>query len=136
MSFEQTKTGSQCRDEPLSVREIAVSVPIKKLVIDLDGTLCTQMPGDLYHLALPFHDMISRVNVLYDAGWHVTIFTARGMNRFKGDVSQVESSLGDMTRDWLLKNGVRYSRLMFGKPPADLYVDDKGMSPHEFLWNF
>jgi capsule biosynthesis phosphatase len=109
---------------------------IKKLVIDLDGTLCMQMPSSfLYRCAPPIRRMIDRVNTMYDLGWHITIFTARGMNSYDGDIDKIEKNLGEMTREWLKENGVKYNRLMFGKPPGHLYVDDRCMTPFDFSFN-
>ena len=38
-----------------------------------------------------------------------------------------------ITEKWLLKNNVKYHSLMFGKPNADYYVDDKNISIDEFV---
>ena len=32
------------------------------------------------------------------------------------------------TKDWLKKNNVKYDELIFGKPHADMYIDDLGLS--------
>ena len=41
--------------------------------------------------------------------------------------------LAETTSDWLKNNGVKYHRLMFGKPNGDYYIDDKNLSIKEFL---
>ena len=41
----------------------------------------------------------------------------------------------EITEKWLHKNNVKYTRLEFGKPNADYYVDDKNLSIKEFICN-
>jgi hypothetical protein len=96
-----------------------------KIVFDLDGTLCTNTDGN-YSDAKPLSTRISRVNQLYDDGNHITIFTARGMGRSGDDPVEAEKKFIDLTRDQLNRWGVKYHRLILGKPSADLYIDAKG----------
>lgn len=104
----------------------------KTLVIDLDGTLCEQMDSDNYHNAEPKRDVIRVVNQLWTEGWIVVIFTARGMKTCHGDAKLARDKHYTSTVKWLEQNRVCYSRLEFGKPAGDLYVDDKGMSIDDF----
>ena len=99
----------------------------KRLIIDLDGTICTQMESGQYARAEPNQSVIDQVNRLWIKGWDVVIFTARGMNTFQNG-EEADLQLRQMTEDWLKKNRVCYTELLFGKPAGDLYVDDKGMS--------
>jgi len=40
-----------------------------------------------------------------------------------------------MTEKWLKDNRVCYDELIFGKPAADVYVDDKAVLPEDFaIW--
>lgn len=104
-----------------------------RLVIDLDGTICEQtVGGDEYWKAKPIHRIIDRMNRLYMMGWHVTIHTARGMHTYHYDFKQIEEKLREKTEKWLFDNAVHYDLLIFGKPPATMYVDDKGMTLDEF----
>jgi capsule biosynthesis phosphatase len=104
------------------------------IVVDLDGTLCEQTRGgDEYANAAPRRDMIEKVNEYHDRGWRVVIFTARGMNSRNGNVWQAIEDYHGITTTWLYANGVKYHELQFGKPAATWYVDDKGMSPDDFL---
>ncbi len=105
----------------------------KKLVVDLDGTICSQEKTGSYHQAMPMMDVIRRVNDLWTQGWDITVFTARGMQTCKGDVQEIEKEYRKMTEKWLKDNRVCYHRLLFGKPDADFYVDDKAMGPGTFV---
>ena len=39
----------------------------------------------------------------------------------------------DLTKRWMDQHGVKYDAIVFGKPNADYYVDDKNMSIDEFI---
>jgi D-sedoheptulose 7-phosphate isomerase len=86
---------------------------------DLDGTLCTNTFGE-YESALPLKSVINKVNNLFDLGNTIKIYTARGSGSGKDWREQTESQLSL----W----GVRYHELIFGKPEADLYIDDRSVS--------
>lgn len=105
----------------------------KKIVCDLDGTICTQENSDTYHLAKPKQEMIDVLWKCLRKGYHITIFTARGMNTCGGDVEQIEEKYGEMTRNWLAWHGVPFHALKFGKPAGDYYIDDKGFNPEDFI---
>lgn len=106
----------------------------KLLVIDMDGTLTLQDTGMDYVNALPRQETIDKVNALWLSGdWHVTIFTARGMQQFRGDLEKIEAFYRGITEAWLEKYRVYHDDLRFGKPSADLYVDDKNWSINEFV---
>lgn len=92
----------------------------KTFVIDIDGVLATIVPTNDYALAGPIADNIRRVNRLHDAGNTIVLFTARGT------VTGIDWA--EITRRQLAEWGLRHHRLMFGKPAADYYVDDKMIS--------
>lgn len=89
----------------------------RKLVIDIDGVLAEAMPELDYAQAGPIEANIARVNALYAAGCHVTLYTARGSGTGK--------DWRDVTEQQLMRWGVHYHELKFGKPPADYYIDDR-----------
>jgi len=90
---------------------------------DLDGTLCSNNDGR-YEEATPDREMIAAVNKLRDEGHNIVIFTARG--------SGTGIDWTEVTRQQLERWGVAYDKLQFGKPPADVYVDDKGVNVAAF----
>lgn len=88
------------------------------LYIDIDGTICGKSPNsDEYKDRLPFEDRIQKVNELYDKGNTIVYWTARG--------SKTGVNYEELTREQLQKWGCKYHELKFGKPPYDLYIDDK-----------
>jgi len=102
-------------------------------VFDLDGTICnTEYSIDKwdYIESTPRLDVIKRINELYDRGEHIVIFTARG--------SIIKKNWEELTKKQLEEWGVKYHELRFGKPGGEVYVDDRTISPEEFIekWNF
>jgi len=96
----------------------------RTLCVDIDGVLATTtVPPGRYPDAEPIHDAIAAVNGLFDAGHEIVLFTARG--------SSSGLDWQDVTERQMREWGVRYHRLMFGKPGADYYVDDKALLPDQ-----
>lgn len=93
------------------------------LCFDLDGTLCTNTNGS-YELAEPFPWAIRRLETLAAAGHRIVILTARG--------SATGIDWEPLTRQQLETWGVPYDELRFGKPSADVYVDDRAV--HADAW--
>lgn len=101
------------------------------IVIDLDDTLCFTENRD-FDNSKPYTDVINKVNSLYDKGWKIVVYTARGAKSCK-TLEEREKKYREITENWLNKNGVKYTELVFGKMNADYYVDDKNLSIDEFL---
>ncbi len=97
---------------------------MKKYCFDLDGTLCTNTEGD-YENAQPFPGRIKRVNELYESGYYILIFTARGY------VTGIDWTM--LTKNQLTMWGVKHNELILGKPFADIYIDDRGTTDRDFF---
>lgn len=93
------------------------------LCFDLDGTLCTNT-GGAYEAAEPYPWAIRRLEALVAAGHRIIILTARG--------SATGIDWEPLTRRQLELWGVPYDELRFGKPSADVYVDDRAV--HADAW--
>jgi len=91
---------------------------------DIDGTICTNTYGDYEH-ALPFADRVAYINSLYKSGNTIIFFTARG--------STTGIDWFQVTQDQLATWGVRYHKLIMGKPYADIYIDDKAIQDSDFF---
>ena len=92
---------------------------------DLDQTLCLTKETE-YVNSIPIPKRIEKVNKLFHEGHQIIIFTARG------SVSGLD--FANLTQSQLLAWGVRYHFLLFGKPAADFYIDDKALNSEEFDW--
>ena len=96
-----------------------------RLCFDLDETLCTGYP---YSEATPIWSAIDVLNRLKDSGHVIIIHTARGMNTNKGSIGKVVRDIGKLTLEQLDSWGVQYDEIVFGKPSADFYIDDKALN--------
>lgn len=104
-----------------------------RIVFDIDDTICYNMNRD-YENSIPFKFVIKKINMLHDIlGFEIILYTARGMISCNGNLDKIINKNKEVLEKWLLKNNVHYDELIFGKPIADLYVDDKGMNLEEFI---
>lgn len=101
----------------------------KRVCFDLDETLVTKpvVDGD-YSTCLPIRKNIQLCNYLKRMNHHIIIHTARRMRTHGGNVGAVIADVGRVTLDTLERFGVTYDELLFGKPHADLYIDDKAVN--------
>tara|TARA_A100001011_G_scaffold21265_1_gene21373 strand:- start:3420 stop:3773 length:354 start_codon:yes stop_codon:yes gene_type:complete len=105
---------------------------MSSLCFDLDDTIC--FPNheysdaeNKYGKAKPNLPVIKAMQDLYLKGNSIIIYTARRMLTHKGDLNKIENEVGNLTRTWLTYYNVPYDELIFGKPYADVYIDDKGL---------
>lgn len=94
------------------------------LYIDIDGTICTKDTNQTYESCVPIQERIDKVNALFEAGNKITYWTARG------SVSGL--NFEELTRSQLQEWGCKYHSLLFGKPPYDLYIDDKSQNVNTY----
>ena len=99
-----------------------------RIVFDLDGVICElKKPSESYADVIPKNDIIEKMKDLKKNGHYLIIHTGRHMRTCDGDVSKVIEKIGKTTEDWLKKWNVPYDELIFGKPYADMYIDDLGI---------
>lgn len=103
----------------------------KRIVCDFDDTLAYHQGRD-FDNAIPNMDLIKKLNDLYDQGWQIDIFTARGSISCNTREEARQKYEASMTA-WLQKYNVKYNLLSFDKPLAAYYIDDKGIMPEDFL---
>lgn len=87
-----------------------------QIIIDLDGTICTEEKTFSRSLAQPKEGAVDSINKLFDAGHTIIIYTARTWMEF------------EMTTDWLKKNKLKFHQLVMGKPIGDVWIDDRAIS--------
>jgi len=105
---------------------------MKRIIVDLDGTLCSQETSKNYHRAKVNEKMKKFLFSATIHGDYVVIYTARGMNSCKGNQVEAENKYKMITEQWLVKNSICYDELIFGKPAGDIYIDDKGINVDDF----
>lgn len=101
------------------------------IVIDIDDTISFTYNRD-FENSIPNQQVINKINQLYDEGWTIILCTARG-GKSCNTLEEKEAKYREITERWLYKHNVKYHTLMFGKPNADYYVDDKNISIDEFV---
>ena len=103
----------------------------KVIVVDFDNTLAYTDNGIPF--ALPNQPLIDKLNELRDNGYLIEIFTARGTISCENDIGVRVNTFYDMIHDWLIKHEVKFDKLSFNKPLARYYIDDKAITPEDFL---
>jgi len=87
-----------------------------QIIIDMDGTICTEMRQFSRCLADPKKGAVETINKLYEAGNTIIIYSSRTWVEY------------EMTVDWLKKYGVKYHQLLMGKPIGDVWIDDRAIT--------
>jgi hydroxymethylpyrimidine pyrophosphatase-like HAD family hydrolase len=91
---------------------------MKRIVFDIDGTLCEERETFEKPLASPRPEVIKLVNTCKDNDIFVILYTGRSWSEYK------------ITEKWLNDHNVRYDILMCGKPIYDLWIDDRALNPN------
>jgi hypothetical protein len=108
---------------------------ITTLVVDFDDTIATTFNRDWAN-ATANRSLIDKLNDLYDQGWTVHIVTARGQISCNGDCDAADRKYRSQIEKWLRDHGVQYTDLSFQKKLAAYYIDDKGITPEQFVEKF
>jgi hypothetical protein len=95
------------------------------ICFDIDNTICFTNKLKEYQKSKKNTAAIKIVNDLYDSGYYIKLYTARGMDRYKSDLKKIHKVFYNFTSDQLKKWGVRYHELILGKISYNLFVDDK-----------
>ena len=106
----------------------------QRICFDLDNTLVTHpaIAGD-YETCLPIERNIRFLRFLKAQGHHIIIHSARRMRIHAGDVAAVIDDIGQLTKRQLERFDIPHDELIFGKPYADMYIDDLAILPQAGL---
>ena len=104
----------------------------KTICFDLDNTIC-KTKKNLYQKSIPIKHNINYINKLFDEGYDIKIFTSRYMGRSNESKSLAKKRGFSQTKLQLKKWGLKYNKLIFGKPSYDILVDDKSLF-HKKKW--
>ena len=109
------------------------NLKLKKLRIcfDLDNTLVTYptVPGD-YSTVKPIDKNIKLLNNLKIQGHEIIIYTARRMGTHNSNIGKVIKDIAMITLQSLDDLNIQYDEIIFGKPIADIYIDDRAFNPY------
>jgi hypothetical protein len=96
----------------------------KILCFDIDNVICYTKKSD-YKNSKPIKKNIQLINFFYSKGFFIKIFTSRFMGRNNENTFKAKSDGYSFTKNQLNKWGLKYHKLIFGKPSYDLFIDDK-----------
>lgn len=85
---------------------------IKNYLIDIDGTICDDIPNEEPERMLTakaYPDALATLNKWYDQGHQICFFTSRTEEH------------REYTEKWLKENGFKYHSLLMGKPRGGNY---------------
>ena len=86
-----------------------------KLIIDLDGTICSEEKQFSRALAKIKDGAKESLEKLRDKGYKIIIYSARTWAEY------------EMTENWLKENKVPYDQIILGKPQGDYWIDDRAI---------
>lgn len=107
---------------------------MKKLIVDLDGTL-TQANTSDYKSVLPRLDVIQQLVRYKEQGFEIVISTARNMRTYEGNIGKINIHTLPIITEWLEEHNVPYDEILVGKPWCGhdgFYIDDRAVRPSEF----
>lgn len=100
-----------------------------RLCVDLDNTICeNKKDGESYEDVLPKQDAVFVLNKLKADGHYIIIYTARHMKTCGGNIGKITAIQGPILFSWLKKHNIPYDEIVFGKPNADYFIDDKAIT--------
>jgi capsule biosynthesis phosphatase len=99
-----------------------------KICIDIDGVICElRRPEQNYADLAPLPGAVEKISALKQAGHYLILCTARHMATCNSNLGMVVARQGKTLLDWLARNNIPYDEIWFGKPHADVYLDDNGL---------
>lgn len=91
---------------------------------DIDNVICRTYKSN-YKNSKPLKRNIKFINDLYLRGFYIKIFTSRFMGRNNENILKAKKQGRQFTLKQLKNWGVKYNKIIFGKPSYDVFVDDK-----------
>ena len=102
-----------------------------RICFDIDNTLFTypSIPND-YTSVKPIYKMINLLSQLKKQGHYIILHTARRMKTHNYNVGKVIKDIAVTTIETLDIYNIEYDEIIFGKPLADIYIDDRSINPY------
>ena len=108
---------------------------MKRLIIDLDGTICKTFNGN-YSDAVPTKGILELLAKYKKDGFAIVISTSRNMLTYQNNIGKINANTLPIIIEWLNKYQIPFDEIFVGKPwcgDEGFYVDDKAIRPSEFL---
>ena len=100
----------------------------KIFIFDIDNTIC-KTKKNFYSKSKPNKKLISMINSIKENGHYIKIFTSRYMGRNNENSNLVKKKYYNSVKRYLKNWGLKYDKLILGKPSYDYFVDDKTINP-------
>lgn len=108
---------------------------MKRLVMDLDGTITRDDPVRSYADKEPDAAVVTRMREYKAQGFEIIIYSARNMRTYDNSVGKIMAHTLPVIIEWLNRHDIPYDEIHVGKPWCGLegfYVDDRAIRPNEF----
>lgn len=108
---------------------------MKRLIFDLDGTICETKNGN-YSDSAPRKGIKDLLRDYSDRGFSIVINTSRSMRTYDGNLGKITAYTVPLIIDWLRKHEIPFDEIHIGKPWCGFdgfYIDDKAIRPSEFM---
>ena len=109
---------------------------MKRLVVDLDGTLTLDDPEVAYADKVPNLALIEKLKDYRAQGFEIAVATARNMRTHNGNIGKINALTLPLITEWLDRHEVPYDEIYVGKPWCGhdgFHIDDKSIRPDEFV---
>ncbi len=109
---------------------------MKRLVIDLDGTLARTQPERPYAEREPASEVVDALRRYAAEGFEIVIYSSRNMRTHQNSIGKINASTLPVIVQWLDRHRVPYDEIIVGKPwcgTEGFYVDDRAIRPSEFV---
>ena len=109
---------------------------MRRLVIDLDGTITCEDPAVPYSEKKPNDEIVRQIRHYKSLGFEIVIHSARNMRTFGGSIGKINAVTLPVIVGWLQAHDIPYDEIHVGKPWCGFdgfYVDDRAIRPDEFL---
>lgn len=108
---------------------------MKRLIFDLDETLCSTVNGD-YVNSTPIWPVIEKLREYKANGFEIAISTSRNMRTYAGNTGKISANTLPIIIDWLKRHDVPFDEIYVGKPwcgTDGFYIDDRAIRPQELV---
>jgi len=112
MKTRFNKELKELKDKEGNLLSPALSKGVKNYLIDIDGTICDDIPNEepeRMSTAEVYADALETLNKWYDEGHIICFFTSRTEGH------------REVTEAWLEKHGFKYHSMLMGKPRGGNY---------------
>jgi hypothetical protein len=127
-----------CIGTPSDINNSITKIPFKQIRIcfDIDNTILKyRKKNETYKECKEIDKITYLLKELKKKGHIIILYTARGMKTQNSNLGSLMKYNAIDTFEVLEKYGIEYDEIYFGKPHADLYIDDKAFNPYLNLYD-